>query len=365
MPMRTRLSPRIVFGLVVVLAAGALPRPASAQPMGGFLTFEGFGEQFVAVPGGGALNPIHQLTVEVTTLSSGRESGCETYVAREDRTLSIAWCDGRLRTILRSTGSTFEGGGLPPYQPHHIAVTFDGTTLRHYVDGELVLVREAPGLLERSDARLLFGSNSAIGTAPPFGSIDEVRIWNVARTQAQIRGAINRELGPTPGLVGLWHFNGDTRDSSGGHHDGGPPKGGAVLSAHLPLPPGPCFADPITACFESGRFEVRGSWTTYTPPAPNGEVSRIALGWISVVPGASDTSALFWFFSPDNWELLVKSVNGCGLNDRRWVFSAATTNLHYRLTVFDRLTGDQRVYWSFSGPPAAAVTDTSAFASCP
>ena len=50
---------------------------------------------------------------------------------------------------------------------------------------------------------------------------------------------------------------------------------------------------------------------------------------------------------------------------RYWVFSAATTNVHYSLVVYDMATGTRKVYFNYSGPPAPAVTDTAAFATCP
>ena len=37
------------------------------------------------------------------------------------------------------------------------------------------------------------------------GEIDEVRVWNTARTQAQIQGSMNTEMSsPTANLVGRW-----------------------------------------------------------------------------------------------------------------------------------------------------------------
>ena len=84
-----------------------------------------------------------------------------------------------------------------------------------------------------------------------------------------------------------------------------------------------------------------------------------------MVPVANPGSGLFWFFAADNWEVMVKALNGCGLNSRYWIFSAATTNVFYRMEVFDYHTGPQRIYFNYSGPPAPAVTDINAFATCP
>ena len=46
------------------------------------------------------------------------------------------------------------------------------------------------------------------------GSIDEVRIWNVARSGDQIREYMHRSLtGAEPGLAGYWKFDIDRGDS--------------------------------------------------------------------------------------------------------------------------------------------------------
>jgi Ca2+-binding RTX toxin-like protein len=57
------------------------------------------------------------------------------------------------------------------------------------------------------------------------GKLDDVRIWNKARTQAEIQADFNRELtGNETGLVGYWNFNsvnGNTvQDLTSNHNDG-------------------------------------------------------------------------------------------------------------------------------------------------
>ena len=37
--------------------------------------------------------------------------------------------------------------------------------------------------------------------------IDEVRVWNVARTQAQIQATMSVEIPTAPNLIGRWSFN--------------------------------------------------------------------------------------------------------------------------------------------------------------
>lgn len=79
---------------------------------------------------------------------------------------------------------------------------------------------------------------------------------------------------------------------------------------------------------------------------------------------SSDSSGLFWFFAPANWEMMVKVLDGCAVNQRFWVYSAATTDVAYVLEVEDTATG---VVWRATNPagrPAPANTDSDAFATC-
>lgn len=85
------------------------------------------------------------------------------------------------------------------------------------------------------------------------------------------------------------------------------------------------------------------------------------------VPLASNDSAVFYFFQPANFELLVKMVNGCGLNDRYWVYYAATTNVDFTLTVVDTFF-DPPFVKTYHNPlgtqQRTSVADSNAFANC-
>ena len=121
-----------------------------------------------------------------------------------------------------------------------------------------------------------------------------------------------------------------------------------------PANPGDCTPDASRLCLNEGRFAVEVDWVTGAGSG-SGRVDAFQ----------SADSGLFWFFSPNNLEMLVKVLDGCGINDRVWVFAAATTDVEYILRVTDTKTGEEKEYANAAGNAADAVTDTDAFAACP
>ena len=72
---------------------------------------------------------------------------------------------------------------------HHVVFTYDGTHKRIYADGKEIWSKERPGILSYSGASLRLGKSShAEGSGYPFtGIIDEVRISDIARTDAWLK----------------------------------------------------------------------------------------------------------------------------------------------------------------------------------
>lgn len=112
-----------------------------------------------------------------------------------------------------------------------------------------------------------------------------------------------------------------------------------------------CLTDEDTLCLNRGRFRVRVEWQDFQGGTGDGQV----------VPLSSADSGLFWFFHPNNWEMLVKALDGCGVNGHYWVFAAATTNVGYVLQVTDTMTGANRTYVNPVGRSAPPTLDVSAF----
>ncbi len=91
----------------------------------------------------------------------------------------------------------------------HVAAVYSNSQdlCQIYVDGVLKGSRPAVGTLRYSGSDLYFGNH--VESGEDFdGLIDEVRIWEVARTQTQIADSLGVPLtGSPPGLVGYWRFD--------------------------------------------------------------------------------------------------------------------------------------------------------------
>ena len=116
----------------------------------------------------------------------------------------------------------------------------------------------------------------------------------------------------------------------------------------------PCVANATTLCVSNSRYQVRAQWLTQDGHSGAGQVINLT----------GDTGA-FWFFSPSNVEVVVKVLNGCGLNSRYWTFAGGLTDVNVILTVTDTQTGAVKTYINPEGIPFEPIQDTNAFTSCP
>lgn len=127
-----------------------------------------------------------------------------------------------------------------------------------------------------------------------------------------------------------------------------------VMGSGLYLRTG-CYENDTTLCLLDDRYEVTAQWYT----ADDRGAARVA--------GHRTTdSGLIYFFDPNNWEMLVKVLNGCHFNQHHWVFAASATDVGFNLTVRDTSVPEGMVkrYTKMPGEPARAITDTGAFAHC-
>lgn len=121
----------------------------------------------------------------------------------------------------------------------------------------------------------------------------------------------------------------------------------------VPLATSRCASARTSLCLGQGRFRVEVTYSSFGGRPGRGKV----------IADTSD-SGIFWFFDSDNWEVMVKVLDGCQLNGSHWVFAAASTDLDYRLTVTDQETGRVMQYRHESGTAARAIADVAAFPGC-
>lgn len=91
----------------------------------------------------------------------------------------------------------------------HVAATYDGSFLRLYVNGAITdSVIKTVSIVGTATNNLYIGESPAYPGRHFPGRIDEVRIWNVARTKAQILADMNKELCSIPSsLKAYYTFN--------------------------------------------------------------------------------------------------------------------------------------------------------------
>ena len=80
-----------------------------------------------------------------------------------------------------------------------------------------------------------------------------------------------------------------------------------------------------------------------------------------MVHEGTNSSGMFWFFEPDNWEVLIKVLDACAANGHMWLFGAATTDLGHTVRVLDTVTGVVREYRNEPDQPAEAIIDVTGF----
>jgi len=90
----------------------------------------------------------------------------------------------------------------------HVAGTYDGTKIRLYVNGLLVDSQNVSANFSSGLQNLTIGNWSNTTNRPFMGSIDEVRVWNIVRSRAEIANNMNTEFCTAPaGLVAYYQLN--------------------------------------------------------------------------------------------------------------------------------------------------------------
>lgn len=182
---------RRIFGLCLLAALPVLVgQSAVAVPFGPFLhltgntTSAGPGHGFIEIAHNSALNPTSALTIElwVRLATPFPPQSCRSLVGQNfTQAYWVGVCGSTLRSYLHGSGGLIDGGTVQPNVWTHIAVTYDGTTQTHYING--AKVREALGFgpPTASTAALRIGSDVSWQYSPPATSTKCVSGTSCAR----------------------------------------------------------------------------------------------------------------------------------------------------------------------------------------
>jgi len=188
--------------------------PPKGSSDGFSLYFDG-NEDYVEVPHNNILNPSSQITIEawvkfeVGGLQNPRIAGKGTGwgIGYELFTLGTGNSRKLSFALMGSTisSSIYYSSG----EWHHIAGVYNGNSMKLYINGIERASRSKSGSVSPGTGSFKIGKKSHHWSDDDFkGEIDEVRVWNIARTQSEIENNKDLIISPDePGLIGYWRFD--------------------------------------------------------------------------------------------------------------------------------------------------------------
>ena len=102
---------------------------------------------------------------------------------------------GKPATRVTSAGSLLGTAGVAVNTWTHLAGTYDGATLRLYVNGVQISSRAQTGAMTVSTSPLQIGGDSVYGQYFQ-GTIDEIRVYNRALSAAEMQQDMNPAITP-------------------------------------------------------------------------------------------------------------------------------------------------------------------------
>jgi hypothetical protein len=196
--------------------------PFAGQAVPGAALHFDTADKFVQVPSSDALTPEVGLSIEAWVYLE--KAGYNVIVSKWGYSPQYEYYFGTDYNTLLTFCASRDGYGSGCYSGshpltintwHHVALVWNGTDLNFYVDG--ILDRAIPGgwndPINRGSAPLYIGEMAPNWWYGVQGVVDEVRIWSIARTEAEIQTAMYHPLrGDETGLVSYWPFDEGTGD---------------------------------------------------------------------------------------------------------------------------------------------------------
>lgn len=211
--------------MLLVAAIAALASSAVAAGVEDYLHFDG--SDLVVIPDTTALNPT-QITIECWVNFGRLASGFGT--SGTDAQFILCKGGDQMSGAYRfwqgwsGTGPCHLVFQIGPHWYHHevmvmtpleigrwyhLAGTYDGEIMRFYLDGELAGEAVVGSVVVGNAEPLYLGYNDVLGF--PYyltGDLDEVRVWDCARTQREIQRTMSRSVrGNGPALRACYGFD--------------------------------------------------------------------------------------------------------------------------------------------------------------
>jgi Concanavalin A-like lectin/glucanases superfamily len=176
------------------------------------LTFDGLNDNKVTLPNASGIYDLTAGTVEcwinptsltgTTTVMASRGPGGVRY-SLDLTSTTVGLTNGAITNTVNAS--------VPIHSWSHIAFASDGTNTTIYVNGAFAgtVAGSLGGAVTKQPVSIGVAQDLSGPDIQQFaGSIDEVRIWNIQRSQGQINTAMNNSLtGAEPNLIGLFSFN--------------------------------------------------------------------------------------------------------------------------------------------------------------
>jgi gliding motility-associated-like protein len=194
---------------------------------------------------------------------------------------------------------------------YHIAGTYDGAHVRYYVNGCLVVQQPWTGNLVTNNLQACIGNISSSPYGEGFvGQIDELRVWDIARTETQIKQNMVDLPNPTtyPNLRAYYKFEGNYNNILGtgfnGTISGTPAPSLIATTGELPTE----FS--IISVDATDNVICSGSSTGSVTIVPSVETGTT----YSLNGGAYQESNVFSGLTAGTYSIDVRSQEGCVLS---------------------------------------------------
>ncbi|MBD2545212.1 LamG domain-containing protein [Planktothricoides raciborskii] len=200
----------------------------------------------------------------------------------------------------------------------HVALTYDSSTqtMKLYKNGQLIKSATSVPLVSTTDRNIFIGAFANPPSSFFKGSIADVRLWKVARTEEQIRNSMYLQLtGKELGLVGYWRLGavaeeGKERkviDFSVNGNDGvvygGAYVSAATLSRNLPGTTTPAIKyenEELFAVSENATYEEEFEFKVNPAVDPNNVDGQGGKIFQIIYKGKNNRSAIDWLNIPAN-----------------------------------------------------------------